>query len=233
MLDIIRILQIIKKYKVKIILCDPPVFLMHGSTSDVTQCLKRLADSSLLLRMREQRPDSLIMVIPKLLFTSKVAISSTLIICLSSASTCALIAFAVSAYPNAAAASFPTNHGSPSFSIHLRSPNSGLLKSLHLEVEEEGVTNRYPIIFSYKCLLAIKLMLYNCYNRWKVCLQQKIQRIKFYPLEQNELKPKSNSKKAPTAYKTEQCFTSLMEIRSYNRSDHRYNSYLRYTVSPA
>lgn len=39
---------------------------------------------------------------------------------------------------------------------------------------------------------------------------------------------RSNSKKAPTAYKTEQCFTSLMEIRSYNRSDHRYNSYLRY-----
>ena len=52
MLDIIRILQIIKKYKVKIILCDPPVFLIHGNTSDVTQCLKRFADSSLLLRMR-------------------------------------------------------------------------------------------------------------------------------------------------------------------------------------
>lgn len=228
MLDIIRILQIIKKYKVKIILCDPPVFLIHGSTSDVTQCLKRFADSSLLLRIREQRPDSLIMVIswipPGV---------SHFVTPLSSASTCTRTAFLVLLYPNAVATSFPTNHDSPSFSIHLRSPNSGLLKSLHLEVEEEGVTNRYPIIFSYKCLLAIKLMLYNCYNRWKVCLQQKIQRIKFYPLEQNELKPKSNSKKAPTAYKTEQCFTSLMEIRSYNRSDHRYNSYLRYTVSPA
>lgn len=79
------------------------------------------------------------MVIPKLLFTSKVTISSTLIICLSSASTCALIAFTVSTYPNAAAASFPTNHDSPSFSIHLRSPNSGLLKISHWEVEEEGV----------------------------------------------------------------------------------------------
>ena len=56
---------------------------------------------------------------------------------------------------------------------------------------------------------------------------------KILPLEQNELKPKSNSKKAPTAYITEQCFISLMEIHSYNRSDHRYNSYLRYTVSPA
>lgn len=51
--DIIRILQIIKEYKVKIILCDPPVFLIHGNTSDVTQRLKRFADSSLLLRMRE------------------------------------------------------------------------------------------------------------------------------------------------------------------------------------
>ena len=44
---------------------------------------------------------------------------------------------------------------------------------------------------------------------------------------------RSNSKKALAAYKTEQCFTSLVEIHSYNRSDHRYNSYLRYTVSPA
>jgi len=52
-LDTIRILQIIKEYKVKIILCDPPVFLIHGNTSDVTQRLKRFADLSLLLRMRE------------------------------------------------------------------------------------------------------------------------------------------------------------------------------------
>ena len=85
------------------------------------------------------------MVIP-LFGISKVVFSDLWIILLSSESTCAYIASFVFAYPNAVATSFPTNHGSPSISMHLRSPNSGLLKSLHLEVEEEGVTNRYPII---------------------------------------------------------------------------------------
>lgn len=55
---------------------------------------------------------------------------------LSSSDTCTETALLAFEYPSAAATSFPTNHGSPSFSIHLRSPNSGLLKSSHWEAEE-------------------------------------------------------------------------------------------------
>ena len=55
---------------------------------------------------------------------------------LSSSNTLFLTASVGLLYPNATATSFPTNHGSPSFSIHLKSPNSGLLKSSHWEAEE-------------------------------------------------------------------------------------------------
>ena len=37
-----------------------PVFLIDGNTSDVTQCLKRFAESSLLPKIRAYTPDSFI-----------------------------------------------------------------------------------------------------------------------------------------------------------------------------
>lgn len=93
-----------------------PVF----HTSEVTQCLNSFADGSLLLRIRAYSPDSLIIVIP--LGVSKLSFWQ---FCLSAASTCFFKAPKVSEYPNAAATSLPTNHGSPKISTVLRLPNCG------------------------------------------------------------------------------------------------------------
>ena len=74
------------------------------------QRLNRLAESSLLDRTREYRPDSLMMVMPRF-GISKVAFSDLSIICLSSVSTWDMRASLELLYPSASATSFPTNHG--------------------------------------------------------------------------------------------------------------------------
>lgn len=102
-----------------------PVF----HTSEVTQCLNSFADGSLLLRIREYRPDSLIMVIccvpPGV---------SHFVTPLSSASTCTKTAFLALLYPRASATSLPTNHGSPEISTVLRLPNCGWVNTIGTSV---------------------------------------------------------------------------------------------------
>lgn len=98
-----------------------PVF----HTSAVTQCLNSFADGSLLLRMREYRPDSLMIVIccaPEGV--------SILDIPRSSWKTFSLAAFVGFAYPKAVATSLPTNQGSPEISTVLSSPNCGWVNTV-------------------------------------------------------------------------------------------------------
>ena len=103
----------------------PPVF----QTSLVTQCLNSFADGSLLLRMREYRPDSLIIYISR--FWPE---SAKRRVSLSSDSTCFFKASDVSLYPNAVATSFPTNHGSPEISTVLTVPNCGWVNTIGASV---------------------------------------------------------------------------------------------------
>lgn len=108
-----------------------PVF----HTSEVTQCLNSFADGSLLLRIREYRPDSLIQtgcwVLPKL---SIIDGASPGRVILSSSEIFFLIACVVSEYPNATATSLPTNHGSPEISTVLRLPNCGWVNTIGTSV---------------------------------------------------------------------------------------------------
>ena len=102
-----------------------PVF----HTSAVTQCLNSFADGSLLLRMREYRPDSLIIVI--CCAPEGVSILDTP---RSSWQTFSLAAFVGFAYPKAVATSFPTNHGSPETSTVLTVPNCGWVNTIGASV---------------------------------------------------------------------------------------------------
>lgn len=103
----------------------PPVF----QTSLVTQCLNSFADGSLLLRIREYRPDSLMIVI--CCAPEGVSILDTP---RSSWQTFSLAAFVGFAYPNAVATSFPTNHGSPEISTVLTVPNCGWVNTIGASV---------------------------------------------------------------------------------------------------
>lgn len=105
----------------------PPVFLMDGSTSAVTQCLNSFADGSLLLRMREYRPDSLMTIVSWTPVEHPPWIGACV---LSSLLTWAAIAFLDLLYPNASATSLPTNHGSPEISTVLISPNCGWVNTV-------------------------------------------------------------------------------------------------------
>lgn len=121
----------------------PPVLRMDGSTSAVIQCLNSFADGSLLLRMREYRPDSLMIVIccvPPGVSHFVTPLSSSAIWSLK-----ALLGFV---YPKASATSLPTNHGSPEISTVLSSPNSGWLNTVGASMDNFASGSIRGIYFS-------------------------------------------------------------------------------------
>ena len=104
-----------------------PCLRIDGRTSEVTHLLNAFAFGSLLDKMREYNPLSLISH-PPLCPNSRSKLDSVLLLSLSSSSTCSCTASFGLLYPNTSATSLPTNQGALLISIVRTSPNASFLK---------------------------------------------------------------------------------------------------------